>query len=295
MRLRNMFDPPNEEPIEPILDPAGLAKEKSDEFRMYAEIAAVFEGRTKFDAQFLTQLQPQACPQHPADHGPDGKSPRFPASPFCPSRAATKAADLLNFPATAGLSTNDYHIHRRPGELMIVRWLQGPQVETFYQRIQAHFDAALDGFKEDERQAKEWQQDPKTLAYLAALDAVKVQNGRPISPRLIREYNVFVLSTQTADEINISYLCDYVMGSSAAEIVGPASAPPDQATDERDLAWFYKLFSLRGMGDGVERMCFFTYLEKSEETFESEEGGCIRVAGELSRRFRVDVNGSEHP
>jgi len=87
---------------------------------------------------------------------------------------------------------------------------------------------------------------------------------------VIRQFNVFVLSTQTADEINISYLCDYLMGSSAAEIVGPASAPPDNPT-ERDLAWFYKLFSLRGMDQGIERMCFFTYLQKSEDTFENEE------------------------
>ena len=58
---------------------------------------------------------------------------------------------------------------------------------------------------------------------------------------------------------------DYVMSVPASEIVGSASAPPDEAPTERDLAWFFKLFSLRGIIDGEERMCFFTYLQKSDE------------------------------
>jgi hypothetical protein len=53
------------------------------------------------------------------------------------------------------------------------------------------------------------------------------------------------------------------MNVSAAEIVGDASAPPDAPT-ERDLAWFFKLFSLRGMVGGSERMCFFAFLQKSD-------------------------------
>ena len=86
---------------------------------------------------------------------------------------------------------------------------------------------------------------------------------------LIRKHNLYVLSTQAADEMDILHLCDYVMGVPAAEVVGPASAPPEEPT-ERDRAWFFKLFSLRGMHEGVEQMCFFTYLQKSEDTFESE-------------------------
>ncbi len=62
-----------------------------------------------------------------------------------------------------------------------------------------------------------------------------------------------------------SRICrDHVMGVSPAEIVGSASAPPDEPT-EHDLAWFFKLFLLRGMGDGIERMCFFTFLQKSDD------------------------------
>jgi len=47
-------------------------------------------------------------------------------------------------------------------------------------------------------------------------------------------------------------------------------APPDEPT-ERDLAWFYKLFSLRGISEGIEQMCFFTYLQKSGDTLGNEE------------------------
>jgi hypothetical protein len=47
--------------------------------------------------------------------------------------------------------------------------------------------------------------------------------------------------------------------------VGAASAPPEAPT-ERDRAWFFKLFSLRGMNEGAERLCFFTYLQKTDES-----------------------------
>jgi hypothetical protein len=183
-----------------------------------------------------------------------------------PPHCAEDAAGILNFWKTADLSTNDYHIYPRPGEVMIVRWLAGEQVETFYERIQAHFDAALAAFRDEERQSHEWKQDPQTLAYLKAMDAIEVKMAERYLRDLIRKQNLFVFSTQTADEINIAYLCDYVMGVPAAEVVGRASAPPDQPT-EHDLAWFFKLFSLRGMTEGIEQMCFFTYLQKSEDTF----------------------------
>jgi hypothetical protein len=66
--------------------------------------------------------------------------------------------------------------------------------------------------------------------------------------------------------MDILHLCDYVMGVPAGEVVGPASAPPDEPT-ERDRAWFFKLFCLRGMKGDVEQMCFFTYLQKSDEAW----------------------------
>ena len=49
----------------------------------------------------------------------------------------------------------------------------------------------------------------------------------------------------------------------------PPIAPGDEPSEE-DRAWFFKLFSLRGMSEGVERMCFFTFLQKSDDTFEGD-------------------------
>jgi hypothetical protein len=245
-----------------------MAREKSDELRMHAELAAVFEGPRKFDAQLIPGLDVQVARDLQRTMARLEKS-KEPNSPVLPGPSAKDAADLLNFPKTHDLSTNDYHIHRRPGEVMIFRWLAGDQVETFYTRLQAHFDAALEGYKEDEHQAQEWKQDPKTLAYLAAVDAIDVKMAERYLRDPIRKLNLFVLSTQTADEINIAYLSEQVMGVTTAELVGSKSAPPD-APSERDLAWFYKLFSLRGMSEGVEQMCFFTFLQKSDDSFDED-------------------------
>jgi hypothetical protein len=258
-----MFDETNEEPAERSFDPADRAREKSDEFRMHAELAAVFEGCRKFDAQLYPGLDSELARNVQRTMARLDKSKEA-NSPVLPAASAADAGGLLDLYKTADLSTNDYHIHRRPGEVMIVRWLEGDQVEAFYERVQAHFDAALTGFREEERTSQEWKQDPKTLAYLAALDAVEVKMAERYLREPIRKHNIFVLSTQAADEMNIAYLSDYVMGVSAAEIVGSASAPPDEP-EEKDLAWFFKLFSLRGMVEGTERMCFFTFLQKSDD------------------------------
>jgi hypothetical protein len=259
-----MFEEPEESPSERVLDPAVMAREKSDEFRMHAELCAVFEGPRKFDAELRPQLDAEVAREIQRGMGRLEKA-KTPDSPVLSGPAAADAAALLDLPATRGLSTNDYHIHRRPGEVMIVRWLAGDEVEQFYGRIQAHFDAALEGYKEDERQAREWKQDPKTLAFLAALDALEVRMADRYLRDLIRTHGAAVLSTQSADELNIAYLADYVMGVPAEDIVGAASAPPEAPT-EQDLAWFFKLFSLRGAKAGVEQMCFFTYLQKADDS-----------------------------
>jgi hypothetical protein len=258
-----MFDEPEEDPSERSFNPADQARDKSDEFRMHAELAAVFEGPRKFDAQLVPGLDAQLAREIQRTIGKLEKA-KTAESPILPPASATEATALLDFPRTHELSTNDYHIHRRPGEVMIVRWLAGDQVETFYERIQAHFDAAMEGFKEDERQAKEWKQDPKTLAYLKALDALDVKMPDRYLRDAIRKHNLFVLSTQSADEMNIAYLSDHIMNVSPAEIVGTASTPPEAPT-ERDLAWFFKLFSLRGLVEGSERMCLFAFLQKSDD------------------------------
>ena len=117
-----------------------------------------------------------------------------------------------------------------------------------------------------ERQQHGWKQDATTLKYLEALDAVNIRMADRYLRDPIREHSVFVLSTQAADEIDILHLCDYVMGVPAADVVGSASAPPEDGATEKDRAWFFKLFALRGMSDGVERMCFFAFLQKTDDS-----------------------------
>ena len=190
---------------------------------------------------------------------------KSPDSPVLPDTVKSDAIAMLDLPRARDITANDYHVHRRPGEVMIARWLAGEQVETFYQRLQAHFDAALEGFREDER-AQEWKQDPGTRAYLDALDKIEVRMAERYLRDIIRTHRIFVLSTQTADEMNIQHIADHIMGATAADIVGESSAPANGAS-ESELAWFFKLFSLRGMVEGVEKMCFFTYMQKSEESW----------------------------
>lgn len=259
-----MFDEPSETPAERPSDPAVRAEEKSTEFRMHAELAAVFEGPRKSGAEISSDLDPALARDIQKTMGRLEKS-KSPDSPILPPASAADAARLLTLPQERSLSTNDYHVSRRPGEVMIVRWLGGDEVAKFYERIQAHFDVGLNGYRAEEREEQAWKQDPKTLAYLAALDALEVKMADRYLRDLIRKHNLFVLSTQTADEINIAYLSDHIMGVTAADIVGGASAPEDGAS-ESQLAWFFKLFSLRGMHEGVERMCFFAYLQKSDDS-----------------------------
>ncbi|MBC7785128.1 MAG: hypothetical protein H7144_14935 [Burkholderiales bacterium] len=261
-----MFDEPNnEEPVESPMDPHDRAEEKSSEFRMYAEIAAVFEGTRKFDARILPGL-PRDTARDVQQKIARLEKSKSPDSPILPPASAVEAIALLNMPEVTEFSTNDYHVHARPGEVMMIRWLEGDEVEAFYERIQAHFEATLGAFRADERQANEWKQDARTIAYIEALEKIEVRMADRYLRDVIRKHGVFVLSTMTADEINIAFLAEDVMGVSPEELVGPASAPPDGPTVQ-DLAWFYKLFALRGVVDGVEKMCFFTFLQKSDATF----------------------------
>jgi hypothetical protein len=261
-----MFDEPNEEHQEDALDPAQQAQEKSDEFRIHAELCAVFEGHRKFDAELRPGLDDQLARDIQKRIARLEKA-KAPDSPILPPASAAEAAELLNLPKTQNLATNDYHVSRRPGEAIIVRWLEGDQVNSFYERIQAHFDVALNQYREEEHQAQDWKQDPHTVAYLKALDALDVRLADRYLRDLIRQHKLFVLSTLTAEEMDILHLCDYVMGIPAADVVGRVSAPPEEPT-EQDRAWFFRLFSLRGLREGVEQMCFFAYLQKSEDTFD---------------------------
>ena len=259
-----MFDEPGERPAEHAADPAARAKEKADEFRMHAELAAVFEAKRKFDAQIDAHLDAEVARDVQRTIARLEKA-KVPETPVIDPQFADEAKRILLMPQTATLSTNDYHIRRRPGEVILVRWLAGDEVETFYTRLQAHFDAALGAFKEEEKQQHAWRQDPQTLKYLEALDTLEVKIPDRYLRDPIRKHGVFILSTQAADEMDILHLCDYVMGVDASAVVGRASAPPEDGATEKDRAWFFKLFSLRGVIDGVERMCFFTFLQKADD------------------------------
>src|SRR5437764_1480861 len=134
-----MFEDDSEEHHdERPLSAADRAKDKSDEFRMHAELAAIFEAHRKFDAQLLAKLDPEIArnAQKTIARLEKGK---LPDTPVIDEKLMPDAAQLLNLSNIKNLSTNDYHIYRRPGEIMILRWIQGDQVETFYQRLQAHF------------------------------------------------------------------------------------------------------------------------------------------------------------
>ena len=260
-----MYDEPDEQTNERASDPAERTKEKVAELCTHAELAAVFEANRKFEAAIDVKLDRDLARDIQRGIGKLEKT-KSAEIPLLPPDAMADAAALMKLVADRGLSSGDYHIARRPGEVTIVRWLEGDAIETFYTRLQAHFDAGLEGVQEDERQANEWKNEPTTMAYLEALDKVKLKTGEWYLREAIDALGLFVLSTQTADEINIAFLCDHLMGVPAEEIVGAASAPKDP-TDESELAWFFKLFSLRGKVDGEARMLFFTYLQKADEDF----------------------------
>ena len=274
-----MYDEPDDDdgpggdgptpPADRARDPALAAKEQADSLRMHAEIAAVFEGPRKFDAAVTPGLDPDLARDVQRTVGKLGNT-IIKAGPVLTGANAAEANRILDLPTTHGLSTNDYHVHRRPGEVMVVRWLAGAeQADTFYQRLQAHFDAAFEAHKEDERQANGWRQDPAAAAYRTALDAITVDMPERYLRDAVRVARATVMSTLTADEMNIAYLCDHVMGVPAAELVGRASAPPAGGEPkDADLAWYFKLFALRGpapRGGGAagERLCFFTFLQKA--------------------------------
>ena len=56
------------------------------------------------------------------------------------------------------------------------------------------------------------------LAYLAALDAIDVQLSERFYREPVRQHNLFMLSTQSADEINIAFLSDHIMGVAPADL-----------------------------------------------------------------------------
>jgi hypothetical protein len=269
-----MFDEPDEdEPKSKNLQPPqARAAEKAEEFRMHAELCAAFEGPRKHQSELRPDLAPELARDIQQSIGKLEKLRLAPSNIVLPDDAYPEATRLLTLSETKSLATGDYHLHRRPGEVHIVRFLTPDDADTFYTRLQAHFDAALEGFKEEERQAHEWRGDARQAAFIKALDDVDANLAERYHRPVLHHHKLFLLSTQTADEINIAYLADTIMGVSPETLVGKASAPPEDGEGggptDADLAWFFKLFLLRGIVGTTERMLLYTFLQKTDDSFD---------------------------
>src|SRR5450432_2486798 len=108
-----MFEEPNEDPENRRVDPVERAKSKCDEFRMHAELCAIFEGNRKFDARILPGLDAEVARDCQKTMGRLEKS-RVTDTPVISPELFSQAAELLDVPNTKNISLNDYHIYRRP-------------------------------------------------------------------------------------------------------------------------------------------------------------------------------------
>ena len=262
-----MFDDPPD-PSERPIPPAQRAAERASEFRMHAELAAIFEGPRKSGSRILADLD-----------GPSARDlqqrlarlerARSEASPAIPAEQAAAADEALAWPAERGLAPGDYHLHRRPGEVMMVRWLEGEGAQAFYDRMQAHLEAGMGDFVEEEKRSLAWKNDEPTAAYLSALEEqLKGSMADRYLRPLIQRAGLRALSTLAVDEMDILHLCGHWMGLDPARIVGESAAPPEDQPTESQRTWFFKLLSLRG--PGPERLLFFVYLQKSSDEPEWE-------------------------
>src|SRR5688500_2477885 len=102
-------DEANRDPAERVIEPAQRAKEKADEFRMHAEIYAVFEGPRKFDAAVRPGLDEELARDVQRRMARLEKA-KAPESPILPPAPAADAVELLKLADASGLSTHDYHV-----------------------------------------------------------------------------------------------------------------------------------------------------------------------------------------
>ncbi|MEM7808324.1 MAG: hypothetical protein AAF561_09460, partial [Planctomycetota bacterium] len=188
--------------------------------------------------------------------------------PILPADGVDAARRVLTMPvAQPRLTTNDYHILRRPNEAMIVHWLAGDEVDSFYERYKAHVEVALEQRREDERQELGWRSDEADQKYLEALDDIEADPAAWYLRDTLQKHGLFLLSTLAVDEMDILHLCDTLMSVPAVDVVGRASAPDpdDESPPESERAWYFKLFSLRGVVEKQERMCFFAFMQRTTD------------------------------
>jgi hypothetical protein len=248
-------------------DPKQRAADVLEQLRIHAELAAVFEGPRKFEHNLLG-LDIDLAREIQQTVGKLEKSKQAKTGPILPAESVKPARDLLTLPKEQPrLTMRDYHVLRRPNEAMIVRWLAGEDVNTFYERYQAHLNVALEQRRDDERQELGWRSDEDDQAYLEALDEAEPDPAVFYLREPIRKHGLYVLSTLAVDEMDILHLADTLMGLPAADVVGSASAPdPDEESPpESERAWYFKLFALRATVAKEERMCFFAYLQRASD------------------------------
>lgn len=257
-------EPEGDEPrAELAKDPKSRAEEKSQELRMFAELAALFEGTRKFDAAVNAEMGAEMAREVQRGVARLEKS-KGQETLLLPPAMSGEARGLLTYAEAKGLSTNDYHVYRRPGETMVMRWLAGEEVEKFHGRMQAHYDAMMEGQVEDERQQHGWRADAGAKAYLEALEGLRVDMAEKYNRQAIRAHRIFTLRTLAADEMNLHLITEQFMGISAAELVGEASASEEEFGKEGD-PWFFKMYVVLGIVENVERLCLFTYMQKASD------------------------------
>ena len=265
-----MFDDDADEAPARRTDPEQAARDKLEELRMYAELAAVFEGPRKFDHDLRRDL-----PSDLAQRLQRGMLTLERARPnqvqILPDEQVPLARELLSANDPAGLTCGDYHACVRPGQVVMARWIRGEDFDVFHERLLAHFDAMLAGHIEDEESARAWQGDPSLPKYLESLEKFKPNLADRYLVAFVRSGRVpACLSTHTADELNIAFLAETVMGLSVPEVVGPQAGAAtsdedddDAYPDESALAWYFKLYLLRGTVERVPTACFFAFLQKT--------------------------------
>ncbi len=261
--IGRMFE--DEKPVRPA-SPKERLDTKLEPIRIHSELAAVFEAVRKFGVRIVPGLDMEVVRDVQQTTARLEKT-KTPGKPFLEPTPRLGAISLFEYLAGSGLSTGDYHIHRRPGETMIVRRIVGEEVDTFYQRMQAHLDVALKQAQAEEKQAHEWKADPATTEYLNLLAEFKLKMDERWYRQHIKVLDAFCLRTQTADDLNIRYLAEIIMGVGIADVVGAASVP----TSEADVSWFFKLFSLCGQVAGTEQIVFFAFLQRTNDSFELDD------------------------
>ena len=249
-------------------DPEQRAREAVEQLRIHCELAAVFEGPRKYDAEVRPGLDAGVARDLQQAIGKLEKQKTAKLGPVLPPAALEAAKAVLDRPATdPSVELGVYHISRRPGETIIIRWLDAEDIERFYERFNAHFKAAHGQKLEDDRQELGWRQDEADQKYLEHFEKVEPQADLWYLRELLKKHGMIALSTTSVDEMDILHLCDTLMGVPAIDVVGRQSAPdPDDANPSHaDRAWYFRLFNLRGPVNGVERMCIFAFLQKADD------------------------------